>query len=143
MKLIRLFLLFVLIPAFLSTVVSCKKVKEDIGKQYIIKVMTDGRWVVEKFTENETEDMTGMFDGYEFQFMEDGKVYSYYSAEKQTGTWEGNTTNLTITSSFPAATDPLKKLNDVWKISNNTTKSVEATPFNSSRVAFLKLVKKP
>ncbi|MCC6288685.1 MAG: hypothetical protein IT249_12460 [Chitinophagaceae bacterium] len=104
--------------------------------------MTDGRWIVEKFTENETNDVTAMFEGYEFQFKEDGKVYGYYNTDQKQGVWEGNMSDLTITSNFPGAEDPLKKLNDVWKISNNTTKSVEAKPFNSGRVAFLKLVKK-
>lgn len=142
MKLIRTATLFIAVFTLLSASISCKKVKEDIGKQFIIKVMTDGRWVVNQFTENDTDDLTSMFEGYEFQFMEDGKVHSYYNADTKTGNWEGNTSDLTITSNFPGADDPLKKLNDVWKISNNTTKSVEAKPFSSNRIAFLKLVKK-
>lgn len=142
MKLFRYLSIFFLISALLTTGASCKKIQEDIGKQFIIKAMTGGRWVVEKYTENEVDDLTNVFTGYEFQFMEDGKVNSYYNTETITGAWEGNTDNLTITSNFPGAADPLKKLNDIWKISNNTTKSVEGRPFNSSRIAFLKLVKK-
>lgn len=142
MKLIRLLLLFILMLSVLPTFVGCKKIQEDIGKQFIIKAMTDGRWTVSKFTENGTDDVTDLFTGYEFQFMADGKVHSYYNADIKTGSWEGNTNNLTISSNFPGADDPLKKLNDVWKISNNTTKSVDGTPLNSSRTAFLKLVKK-
>jgi hypothetical protein len=128
--------------AILLGIVSCKKVKENIEQQFIVKIMTDGRWIVGEFIENDSINVTSMFDGYEFQFTQDGKVYSYYDTNQKQGVWEGNTANLTITSNFPGANNPLKKLNDVWKLSNNTTKSVEATPFNSSRVAFLKLAKK-
>lgn len=142
MKLSRFLPVFVVMCAFVFAATGCKKIKEDIGKQFIINAMTGGRWVVDKYTENDTDDLTDIFTGYEFQFMADGKVYSYYNAETKTGVWEGNTSDLTITSNFAGAADPLKKLNDVWKISNNTTKSVEGRPFNSSRIAFLKLVKK-
>ena len=142
MKLIRAPFIYMLLVVLATGSISCKKVQEDIGQQFIIKIMTNGRWVVEKFTENDTDDITAMFQGYEFEFKEDGKVYGYYETSQKQGTWSGNTTDLTITSSFAGADDPLKKLNDVWKLSNNTSKSVEARPFNSNRVAFLKLVKK-
>ncbi|MFT3746952.1 MAG: hypothetical protein QM768_01485 [Agriterribacter sp.] len=142
MKLIRVSFTYILLSVVISASISCKKVKENIGEQFIIKTMTDGKWVVQKFTENETDDITAMFEGYEFQFTADGKVFGYKSNSEQQGTWVGNISDLTITASFSGAGDPLKKLNDVWKISNNTTKSLDATPFNSSRVAFLKLVKK-
>ncbi|MFT4015674.1 MAG: hypothetical protein QM668_01815 [Agriterribacter sp.] len=142
MKLSRASFIYILLSVAISASISCKKIKEEIGTQYIIKVMTDGKWIVEKFTENETDDVTAMFEGYEFQFTADGKVFGYKSNGEQQGTWVGNTNDLTITANFSGVDDPLKKLNGVWKISNNTTKSLNATPFNSSRVAFLKLVKK-
>lgn len=142
MKRIGLLSVIIVISVCAFVATGCKKVKEEVGKQFIIGIMTDGRWVVENFTENGTDDVTGMFEGYEFQFTSDGKVYGYHAADKQTGTWSGNTSDLTITSSFSGADDPLKKLNDTWKISNNTKTSLEAKPFNSSRVAFLKLAKK-
>ncbi|MFT3948243.1 MAG: hypothetical protein QM763_14830 [Agriterribacter sp.] len=142
MKLIRTSVIYILIAGLISASASCKKVKENIQEQYIVKIMTNGKWVVEKCTENETDDVTAMFEGYEFQFTADGKVIGYYSSGEKEGTWVGNTGDLTITANFPGADDPLKKLNDVWKINNTTTTSVEATPFNSSRVAYLKLIKK-
>ena len=142
MKLARLLYIYSLLVVWIFVAGSCNKIKEDIGKQFIINVMTDGRWIVNKFTEDGTVDITHSFDGYEFQFTADGKVYGFYNTSQEVGTWEGNTNNLTITSDFPGAGDPLRKLNGVWKISNNTKTSVEASPFNSSRIAFLKLVKK-
>ena len=121
----------------------CKKVKEDLGKKFIINAMTSGLWIVQTFTDDNI-DITADFTGYEFQFKEDGKVFAIKTAtaEQVQGAWEGNVNDLTIFSNFPGAGDPLLKLNDTWKIINNTTKLVEAKPFNSARTAYLKLVKK-
>ncbi len=119
----------------------CKKVKEDLGMQFILGSMTDGRWLVNKFTED-TNDITASFDGYEFQFTKDGKVFAFYNSNQEEGTWIGDVNALTIFSNFPGATVPLSSLNDTWKITNNTTKLVEAVPSNTTRKAYLKLVKK-
>jgi hypothetical protein len=127
---------------FLFTTVHCKKIKEDLGMKFIIAAMTDGRWIVDKFTDN-NEDIAALFAGYEFQFTGDGKVYGYYNGTQvKEGTWVGDVNDLTIYSNFPSAAEPLIRLNDTWKVTNNTTKLVEATPFNSTRTAYLKLVKK-
>ena len=128
---------------FSLSAVQCKKVKEDLGKKFIISAMTSGLWTVQTFTD-ENADITENFAGYEFQFKEDGKVYAIKTGtlEQVTGAWEGNVDDLTIFSNFPGAGEPLQRLNDTWKITNNTTKLVEASPFNSGRVAYLKLVKK-
>ncbi len=120
---------------------ACKKVKEDLARRFILSAMTDGRWLVDKFTED-TADITASFSGYEFQFKEDGKVYAITGAGQEEGTWVGDVNALTIFSNFPGATAPLSSLNDTWKITNNTTKLVEAKPVNSTRKAYLKLVKK-
>ena len=121
----------------------CKKVKEDLGKKFIISAMTSGLWIVQVFTDDNV-DITADFGGYEFQFREDGKVFAIKTgtAEQVSGTWEGNVDDLTIFSNFPGAGEPLLRLNDTWKITNNTTKLVEARPFNAARNAYLKLVKK-
>ena len=132
-----------LLLVFSLSAVQCKKVKEDLGKKFIISAMTSGLWTVQTFTD-ENADITENFAGYEFQFKEDGKVYAIKTGtlEQVTGAWEGNVDDLTIFSNFPGAGEPLQRLNDTWKITNNTTKLVEASPFNSGRVAYLKLVKK-
>ena len=128
---------------FSLSAVQCKKVKEDLGKKFIISAMTSGLWTVQTFTD-ENADITENFADYEFQFKEDGKVYAIKTGtlEQVTGAWEGNVDDLTIFSNFPGAGEPLQRLNDTWKITNNTTKLVEAKPFNSNRTAYLKLVKK-
>ncbi|MCO5241795.1 MAG: hypothetical protein M9904_17250 [Chitinophagaceae bacterium] len=121
----------------------CKKIKEDIGRKFIINAMTSGLWIVQTFS-NENVDITAEFSSYEFQFKKDGKVIAIKAAtsEQFTGSWEGNVDNLTIYSNFPGAGEPLLKLNDTWKITNNTMELVEAKPFNMGRTAYLKLVKK-
>ena len=121
----------------------CKKVKEDLGKKFIINAMTIGLWFVQTFTDDNI-DITADFTGYEFQFKEDGKVFAIKTAtaEQVQGAWEGNVNDLTIFSNFPGAGEPLVRLNDTWKITNNTPKLVEAKPFNAVRTAYLKLVKK-
>ena len=121
--------------------IACKKVKEHLARRLILSAMTDGRWLVDKFTED-TEDITASFSGYEFQFKADGKVYAILGAGQEEGTWVGDVNALTIFSNFPGAIAPLSSLNDTWKITNNTTKLVEAIPVNSTRKAYLKLVKK-
>lgn len=131
---------FVLLFAVLSFS-GCKKVKEDLAMKFLLEAMTNGRWIVDTYKEDNVDE-TAAFDGYEFQFTEEGKVYAIMGAGQTEGTWVGDVNNLTIYANFPSATEPLIKLNDTFKITNNTTKLVEAKPFNESRNVYLKLVKK-
>jgi hypothetical protein len=140
-KQFRALLMCSLLLTLLAGGIACKKVKEDLARRFIISAMTDGRWLVDKFTED-TEDITASFSGYEFQFEEDGKVYAILGTSQEEGTWVGDVNALTIFSNFPGAIAPLSSLNDTWKITNNTTKLVEAEPVNTTRKAYLKLVKK-
>lgn len=141
MKQYRGLLMCLVLLASLICGTGCKKVQEDLGMKFILGAMTDGRWLVDKFTED-SNDISPSFAGYEFQFMEDGKVYAFYGADQKEGTWVGDVNALTIFSNFPGAAAPLISLNDTWKITNNTTKLVEAVPSNATRKAYLKLVKK-
>jgi len=140
-KRIHALLMSSLLFALLAGGTGCKKIKEDLARRFILDAMTDGRWLVDKFTED-TEDITASFSGYEFQFEDNGKVYAITGTEQQEGTWVGDVNAITIFSNFPGATAPLSSLNDTWKITNNTTKLVEAEPVNPNRKAYLKLVKK-
>lgn len=139
MKMMKLVLAVILIGA--AGVAGCKKVKEDIAMSFLIKAMTDGRWVVDTYTKDNVNE-TAAFAGYEFQFQADGKVYAIKEGVQKEGTWVGDVNNRTIYSNFPAATEPLIKLNDTFSITNNTTKLVEAKPLNASVNVYLKLVKK-
>ncbi len=123
--------------------VGCKKAQEDFARKFITNAMTNGRWLVEDFKDN-NEDITERFNDYEFQFEKSGKVQAIKKSTQVIviGDWEGNTSDLTIYSNFSGSGEPLLSLNDTWKIINNTMKLVEAEPFNSGRKAYLKLVKK-
>lgn len=98
---------------------------------------------MQTFTEDNI-DVTASFKDYEFQFTDNGKVIGIKTStsEQIPGTWVGNIADLTIASAFPGAGEPLSKLNDTWKVTNSSTELVEAKPFNTSRIAYLKLVKK-
>ena len=119
----------------------CSKTKEKLAQDFVVKAMTSGRWLVQVFKESST-DVTSEFTGYEFQFYENGTVQGINGTSITTGTWVGNATELTIYSNFPVANDTIKRLNDTWKIKNNTMSMVEANPSSGSRIAYLKLVKK-
>ena len=134
-------LVFLLVLLFGISIAHCKKAKEQIAKNYVIEVMTSGRWIVQQFSEDGTDE-SSQFTPYEFQFTADEKVYGIEGAVQTPGTWSGDASAMTIYSNFPNANDTLTKLNDTWKITKNTPSLVEAKPNNPSRVAFLQLVKK-
>jgi hypothetical protein len=115
--------------------------KKEVQKNIIIQAMTNGRWVVQHFTEN-TLDVSTEFTTYEFQFYENGTVQSISGSVITNGTWTANPDERTISSIFPTGNDTLKRLNDTWKIFNNSYTLVEANPTNITRTAYLKLIKK-
>jgi hypothetical protein len=131
--------LFMLIISI--SVAHCTKAKDDLKLSFVIQVMTTGRWVVQDFSENNT-DKTPAFTPYEFQFYQNGTVEAFHDGQSISGTWVGDSGALTIYSNFPASNDTVSLLNDTWKVTNNTLTSVEARPTNTTRNAYLKLVKK-
>lgn len=123
------------------SIAHCQKAKEELARNFVIRVMTDGRWIVNKFTEN-GGDSTALFQPFEFQFLANGTVYAIDNNRQISGTWEGNATQMTIVSNFPTGGDTLRLVSDTFKIFNNTPTQVEARPLDTSRDAYLKLVKK-
>jgi hypothetical protein len=123
------------------SVAHCTKAKEDLKKNFVIQVMTSGRWVIQEFRES-TTDKTAEFAPYEFQFFENGTVTGYHNGLTSNGTWVGNADAQTIYSNFPSGNDTVTLLNDTWKVTNNSLSMVEAIPTNTLRTAYLKLVKK-
>jgi hypothetical protein len=119
----------------------CSKSVEEQQKDLIVSIMTDGRWLVQNFAEQNT-DLSAEYSGYEFQFLANGTVQGIKGASVTEGTWSASAANYTITSNFPTGDATLKRLNDTWKITNNTLRSVEARPTNNLRNAYLKLAKK-
>ena len=119
----------------------CSKSEEELQKELIISIMTDGRWLVQNFAEQNT-DLSAEFSGYEFQFLADGTVQGIKGGSVTQGTWSASAANYTISSNFPTGDATLKRLNDTWKITNNTLRTVEARPSDNLRNAYLKLVRK-
>jgi hypothetical protein len=120
---------------------SCKKAIEDKKKDLIIEAMTNGVWIVEQYFEG-TNNISNDFLYYEFRFYENGTVTGTKNAEVTHGSWEGNATNYSITSQFPTATDPIKKLNGVWLIKDSYWNYVEAEMTTSTGINLLRLIKK-
>lgn len=115
--------------------------KSTLETNIITDAITNGRWIVEQFKEG-SEDCTSQFSSYEFQFENAGTVTAYKSNKASSGIWIADIPSRTIFSQFPITNDTLKKLNDTWKVYNNTLTIVEANPTNTNRTAYLKLIKK-
>ena len=133
--------LFATVVLFFS-VFSCKKAVEDLKRNYVIDIMTKGRWYVEQFKEGST-DVTADFTGFEFQFYENGKVEGIKNTVTEQGTWAGDVSALTITSNFPSGAVPLQKLNAVWKLIDSYPDLVIAQTIVGTDTHYLKLRKKP
>ncbi len=105
---------------------SCKKAIEQKKEDLVLDAMTNGQWYVYSFQEAGVN-LTPDFAPYSFQFYRDGRVDALTPAgiENQ-GNWEANVSSLTIESAFPDATDPIRKLNAVWKLVDNSWTYVKA-----------------
>ncbi len=104
---------------------SCSKIVEEKQKDLLITIMTRGQWHVEEYLEGATP-VTDDFNGYNFQFEADGSVIGQKGDSKIPGTWVGDLTNYSISSSFPSTETPLVKLNGIWKILKTEMDFVEA-----------------
>jgi hypothetical protein len=120
---------------------ACKKAKETIAADLVIQAMTNGQWVITKFTLNGT-DITTSFSGYKFQYFENKTVDAIKNGTKErTGNWDGNATNMTTWASFAGAPDPIALLNGTWNITNNGWTYVVATQTNGAEQKTMRLDK--
>lgn len=124
----------------LMAATSCKKAVDDVKKNYVLDIMTDGKWFVESYTDAGTS-ITNQFFGYVFKFNEDGTVTSTKGTAVQTGTWVGDIRNYSITSNFPDAGEPLLKLNGTWVVKDSSENFVLAEMGSGNNTAVLKLRK--
>ena len=109
-------IIHVLALFILTSSLSCKKLIEDKKRDAVLDAMTNGVWIVEQYFEN-IDNITGEFLNYEFRFFRDGTVKSdTLGTNVASGTWEANVDDYTITSAFPAATNPVARLNFTWLI---------------------------
>lgn len=104
---------------------ACSKAIEDKKEDIILDAMTNGQWYIYSFKEGST-DLSSSFSPYTFQFYRDGKVSGFTSETEDKGTWVGDVNTLSIITNFPAASEPVSKLNATWRITNNTWDYVKA-----------------
>lgn len=120
---------------------SCKKTVEKIGEDLVLKAMTDGQWVITKFTQNGT-DITSSFSGYKFQYYSNKTVDAILNGVKErSGSWDGSATAMTTWADFPGAPSPIALINGTWNITKNSWTYVEATQTNGTEVKTLRLDK--
>jgi hypothetical protein len=101
----------------ITTIVSCTKAKlEQKAEDFVIKIMTDGTWIVTNFAEGQNN-ITADFAGWEYQYYSNLTCEARKGTQKVAGTWNASTADQTITGQFPAGSPaPLEKLNGTWKI---------------------------
>lgn len=125
----------------LVVLAGCKKIKENIQEDLVIKAMTDGQWRVSSFTRG-SENKTADFSPYRFQFRSNKTVEAINNGTtEKTGTWEADPNTRTITSNFFNATATVMLLNGTWLITNNSWDFVEATQTVNNEVLKLRLDK--
>jgi hypothetical protein len=110
---------------------SCKKYIQQQEKNAILQIMTTGVWYVTEYKQNST-DITSTFSGYVFKFDANGTVTGIKGGVSTTGSWSANISALTISSDFPGAGDPLKELNETWKITDSGPDYVVANSTDST-----------
>ena len=125
----------------LTSSLSCKKLIEDKQRDAIMDAMTNGVWLVEQYFEHDVN-ITSEFLNYEFQFYENGTVKGNRGTEVANGTWVADTDKYSITSDFPAATNPVAKLNFTWFIKDTEWDYVKAETTTPAGKNILHLRKK-
>ncbi len=134
-------LTLVLLAILTLSEMSCKKQIDDKKEDIIMSAITDGIWIVEFYAEN-TSDISTDFANYDFQFFKDGKVTGTKTGITTNGTWLGNASNYTITSTFSTSSDTLLKMNGVWKLTDSYLDYVEAEKTTATGINYLHLRKK-
>lgn len=125
----------------LTSSLSCKKLVENKQRNAIIEAMTTGVWLVEQYFEDSVN-ITSEFQNYEFQFYENGTVKGTLGTEVANGTWVADTEVYSITSEFPAATNPVARLNYTWLIKDTEWDYVNAETTTPTGKNILHLRKK-
>jgi hypothetical protein len=128
----------------ITSLVGCKKLKENIQEKKALDIITNGQWKVSRFNSS-TTDYTADFTGYTFQFKSNETVDAIKnSAVQKTGTWYPDATNYRIGASFPSdAIYPLSLLNGVWQLvdADQGGNYVKATQIISGELYTLQLDK--
>lgn len=107
-------ILYLIVALPVMTLFSCKKSLDERKEEYILGVMTNGRWFLEYYMEDGVE-MTETFKDYEFQFYESGKLDGTKNNITQTGNWSGDINTLILVVNFSSPGEVLQKLNHRWQ----------------------------
>jgi hypothetical protein len=131
-----------LLPLFVLTLLlTCKKAKENVYEDLVIKAMTSGQWSITSFTLNGTN-ITTDFSGYKFQYYSNKTVDAIKNGSvEKTGSWDGNASTMTTSANFPGAMNPLLLINGNWNIVNNSWTYVIATQTVGTDVKNMRLDK--
>jgi hypothetical protein len=121
--------------------VSCKKAIEKKVQNMVMDAIINGEWIVEQYFEGD-ENLSSQFLNYSFKFNSNGTLTGTVGSTATDGSWVPNTNDYTIVTDFPAAGDPLKKLNGLWKIKDSYWDFVKAEMSTSNGIKILKLRKK-
>jgi hypothetical protein len=122
---IRYALIILMGSGFLFGLPSCKKAVDNIQKNAAYDIITKGQWKVTKF-EKGTASILPEYADYVFQFYENDVVTAFKPGSPDiNGVWSASTENLSITTSFPGQSDPLKRFNGTWLITKITETTVE------------------
>lgn len=131
--------IFILVSLFLLS--GCKKTIENVGEDLVIQAMTNGQWVLTRFTQNGT-DITSSFSAYKFQYHKNRTVDAIKNGMvERTGNWDANAADRTTWANFSGAPDPIGLINGTWKITNNSWTFVEGTQTNGTEIKTLRLDK--
>src|SRR5260221_8843064 len=105
---------------------SCKKYIQQQEENYIVALVTNGKWQITGYHDHMINNLTDSFAGYLFQFNKDNTLYSVKFGQQTYGTWSVDVSKKSITSNFPSASYPLTLLNHTWIITDSYTDSVAA-----------------
>ena len=132
---------FLPLVALILIGLSCKKIKEAVYEDMVIKAMTDGQWAITSFTLNGSN-ITSDFTGYKFQYYSNKTVDAIKNGlVEKTGTWDGNANTMTTSANFPSAINPLLMINGNWNIINSSWTYVTASQTVGSDVKTMRLDK--
>lgn len=125
-------------PIFLG---GCKKAMDRIAEDAIVDAMVSGQWKITSFKQNGT-DITSDFSEYKFQYYRNKTVDAIRNGTvDKTGSWDGNSSNMTTWADFPGAVHPLTLINGTWNITKSSWTYVEATQTNGTDVKTMRLDK--
>jgi hypothetical protein len=105
---------------------SCKKYIQQQEQNYIVDLVTNGKWRITGYLDHQTNNITDSFAGYLFQFNKDNTLYGVRNGQQTNGTWTVDISKKSITSNFPTASYPITRLNFTWIITDSYTDSVAA-----------------